>query len=57
LQIGVENLSTNVFGRRNDLLRGEDAHPPDFRVKGDQCGNVGLIVLQRVDISISRPPR
>src|SRR5262245_32060506 len=49
-QVRVDDLSPNPFGAFDDRRRGQDAHPAYLCVTPHQRGNVGLVVLERVDI-------
>jgi hypothetical protein len=51
-QIGIENFSRNFLGIV-DYLRGrQNPHPAQFCVEADKTGNVGFIVLERVDVAL-----
>ena len=51
LQIGVQDLSSDVFGTMDHLLRRHRPHRAQLRVNTDQAGNIGFIVLERIDVA------
>ena len=52
LQIGVEDFSGNVLGTMDHHLWRQRPHAAQLRVKTDQTGNVGFIVLERINVAL-----
>lgn len=50
-QIGVQDFLGNVFGMVGHCLARLRPHPTQLRVKTNQTRTVGLIVLERVDVT------